>query len=71
MATITVEADMLEKVLKQTIESALSNQREMIEEAVIDAMEEMGLARAMEEKTGESVSEKTIFEILDTHATSV
>lgn len=54
METINMNKDELKKVIRVTIEDVLKERKELIEDAVVDAMEDIGLMRAMEEgKTGE------------------
>ncbi len=71
MSSVTVETELLERVVREGIENALARQKEVIEEAFLEVLEDIGLAKAMEEKSGDSVSEETVLDLLSGHATSV
>ena len=49
MNTITTSRDELKKIIREAIEDVLSDRGDLIEDAVIEAIEDIGLGRAMEE----------------------
>ncbi len=54
MQTITISHDELKKLLRETIIDVLTERRDLIEDAVIEAIEDIGLGIAMEKgRTGE------------------
>lgn len=54
METITINRKELKKIIRETFEDVLSDRKDLIGDAVVEAMEDIGLARAMErERTGE------------------
>jgi hypothetical protein len=54
MDVIRIESDNLKKMMRETFIDVLTQRRDLIEEAVIEAMEDIGLGIAMEEgRTGE------------------
>lgn len=54
METITVNRKELKKIIRETFEEVLSDSKDLISEALIEAMEDIGLAKAMESgKTGQ------------------
>lgn len=66
MATLTIEADQLKRLIKEAMQEALAERRAEIEETVDERMEDMGLLRAMEEADhSKTVSREEIFAILD------
>jgi len=57
METITMSPNELKKLLRETFIDVLTHRKDLIEEAVIEAMEDIGLGVAMEEgRTGEYVN---------------
>lgn len=65
MASITISEDALKKVISETVKESLievlTNRKDLLEDAVIEAIEDIGLAKAMEEgDTGEYVSEGVV-----------
>jgi hypothetical protein len=64
--TITIAEDTLRTIIKETFIEVLKERKDLLEEAVIEAIEDIGLARAISEgvKTP-SVSESEIFKVLD------
>jgi hypothetical protein len=57
METITMSPNDLKKLLRETFIDVLTHRKDLIEEAVIEAMEDMGLGVAMEQgRTGEHVN---------------
>ena len=59
MGTITISRDELRKIMRETFVDVLSERKDLIEDAVVEAIEDLGLARAMEEgRTGEFVNGK-------------
>ena len=56
METITISRTELKKIMRETIVDVLSDRKDLIGDAVLEAIEDLGLARAMEEgRTGEYV----------------
>ena len=64
--TITITPEDLKILIKEMFIEVLKERKDLLEDAVIDAIEDIGLARAMAEgiKTP-SVSEAEIFKALD------
>lgn len=64
--TITISHDDLKMIIKETLIEVLKERKDLLEDAVIEAIEDIGLARAIAEgiKTP-SVSESEIFKALD------
>ena len=65
MASITISEDALKKVISATVKESLievlTNRKDLLEDAVIEAIEDIGLAKAMEEgDTGEYVPEDAV-----------
>jgi hypothetical protein len=56
METITINRKELKKIIRETFEDVLSDSKDLISEALLDAMEDIGLAKAMEcGKTGQYI----------------
>jgi len=56
METITINRKELKKIIRETFEDVLSDSKDLISEALLEAMEDIGLAKAMElGKTGQYV----------------
>jgi lipoate-protein ligase B len=56
METITVSAEELKKLMREAFVDVLTERKDLIEGAVIEAIQDIGLAMAMEEgRTGEYV----------------
>ena len=56
METITMSRNELKKLMKETFIDVLTDRKDLIEDAVIEAIEDIGLGAAMEEgRTGEYV----------------
>ncbi|MFA5822988.1 MAG: hypothetical protein WC853_07925 [Thermodesulfovibrionales bacterium] len=54
MNTVTIESDELKKMMRETFIDVLTKRKDLIEDAVIEAIEDIGLGIAMEEgRTGE------------------
>ena len=67
METITISRNELKKIILETFEDVLSARKDLIEDAVVEAIEDLGLARAMEEgRTGENVDLLEFKKKLDT-----
>ncbi len=65
MGTITINSDDLKKLIRETFIDVLTARKDLIEDAVVDAIEDIGLGRAMEEgKTGEYIDSKEFIEDL-------
>lgn len=64
--TITINEDALRLIIKETFIEVLEERKDLLEQAVIEAIEDIGLARAMAEGVRTpSVSEAEIFKALD------
>lgn len=56
METITISRSELKKIIRETFVDVLTKRKDLIEDAIIEAMEDMGLAIAMEQgRTGEYI----------------
>jgi hypothetical protein len=56
METITINRKELKKIIRETFEDVLSNSKDLISEALIEAIEDIGLAKAIESgKTGQYI----------------
>ena len=56
METITINRKELKKIIRETFEDVLSDSKDLISEALLEAMEDIGLAKAMESgKTGQYI----------------
>jgi lipoate-protein ligase B len=65
MGTITINSEDLKKLIRETFIDVLTARKDLIEDAVVDAIEDIGLGRAMEEgKTGEYIDSKEFIEDL-------
>ena len=54
METIAINRNELKKIIRETFVNVLSERKDLIGNAVLEAIEDLGLARAMEEgRTGE------------------
>ena len=64
--TITISHDDLKTIIKESFIEVLKERKDLLEDAVIEAVEDIGLARAIAEgiKTP-SVSESEIFKVLE------
>ena len=64
--TITIGHDDLKMIIKETFIEVLEERKDLLQQAVIEAIEDIGLARAIAEgiKTP-SISESEIFKTLD------
>lgn len=66
METITTNRTELKKILRETFIDVLTNRRDLIEDAVLEAIEDIGLAKAMEVgKRSEYVDKKKFLRKLD------
>jgi hypothetical protein len=66
METISVTRDELKKLMRETFIDVLTERKDLIEGAVIDAIEDIGLGLAMEEgRTGEYVDADEFMRKLD------
>ena len=71
METITVTRKELEKLMRETFIDVLTNRKDLIEDAVIEAFEDIGLGTAIEEgRTGEYVDAKEFRQKLDSKIAS-
>lgn len=48
METIIINRKELKKIIRETFEDVLSDSKDLISEALLEAMEDIGLAKAME-----------------------
>lgn len=56
MSTITVNKKELQKLIRETLEDVFNDKKDFIGDAVVEAMENVGLGRAIEEgRTGEYI----------------
>ena len=56
MSTITIKSSELKKLIRETMEDVFNEKKDLIGDAVLAAMEDAALGRAMEEgKTGEYI----------------
>ena len=59
METISMSRKELKKIVRETFVGVLTDRKDLIEDAVVAALEDLGLARAMTEgRTGEYVDGK-------------
>lgn len=66
METISISRNELKKLMRETIVDVLTKRKDLIEDAVIEAMEDIGLGIAMEEgRTGEYIDNKEFLKKLD------
>jgi lipoate-protein ligase B len=66
MQTITMKANELKKLIRETCIDVLTERKDLIEDAVIEAIEDIGLGVAMEEgRTGEYIDNQKFIKKLD------
>lgn len=66
MATATVDEERLKDILKSALIEALEEHRELVQDIVEEALEDLALARAVEQGLGsEPVSRDEVFAILE------
>jgi hypothetical protein len=66
MDTITIESDELRKMMRETFIDVLTKRKDLIEDAVIEAIEAIGLGIAIEEgRTGEYTDTRMFIKKLD------
>ena len=66
MNTITIESDELRKMMREIFIDVLTKRKDLIEDAVIEAIEDIGLGIAMEEeRTGEYTDTRMFKKKLD------
>lgn len=66
METITISRNELKKLMRETFIDVLTNRKDLVEDAVIEALEDIGLGIAMEEgRSGEYIDEKEFIRKLD------
>jgi hypothetical protein len=66
MDTITIESDELRKMMRETFIDVLTKRKDLIEDAVIEAIEDIGLGIAIEEgQTGEYTDTRMFTKKLD------
>jgi lipoate-protein ligase B len=71
METITISRNELKKLMRETFIDVLTNRKDLVEDAVIEALEDIGLGIAMEEgRTGEYIDEKEFIRKLDSKVKS-
>lgn len=59
METITINQNDLKKLLRETFVEVLTRRKDLIEDALVEAMEDIGLGMAMKEgRTGKYVDRK-------------
>ncbi len=66
METIAMSRNELKKLMKETFIDVLTDRKDLIEDAVIEAIEDIGLGIAIEEgRTGEYIDEDEFMRKLD------
>lgn len=71
METIAISRNELKKLMRETFIDVLTNRKDLVEDAVIEALEDIGLGIAMEEgRTGEYIDEKEFIRKLDSKVKS-
>jgi len=66
MTTITIDEEKLKDLLKSSLVEALMERRDLVQDIVEEAMEDIGLAHAIEQGLGsESIPREEVFAILD------
>jgi lipoate-protein ligase B len=66
METISISRKELKKIIRETFIDVLIEKKDLIEDAVLEAIEDLGLARAMQEgRTGQFVDTKEFKRKLD------
>lgn len=66
METVTMSRNKLRELMRETFIDVLTKRKDLIEDAVIEAIEDIGLGIAMEEgRTGEYIHEKGFIKKLD------
>ena len=66
METVTISRNELKILMKETLIDVLTNRKDLIEDAVVEAIEDIGLGIAMEEgRTGEYVEGNEFMRKLD------
>lgn len=66
MQTITMDANELKRLIRETFIDVLTERKDLIENAVIEAIEDIGLGVAMEEgRTGEYIDNQKFIQKLD------
>ncbi len=66
MATVSIDRNELRKIISETFVDVLTKRKDLIEDAVVDAIEDIGLAAAMQEgRTGDYVDKREFVRKLD------
>lgn len=66
MGSITINSDELKRLIRETFIDVLTARKDLIEDAVVDAIEDIGFGRAMEEgRTGECIDSKEFIDNLN------
>lgn len=66
MESVTMSRNELKKLMRETFIDVLTDRKDLIEDALIEAIEDIGLGNAMEEgRTGEYVDEDEFMRNLD------
>ena len=66
METIAMSRSEIKKLMREAFIDVLTDRKDLIEDAVIEAIEDIGLGVAMEEgRTGEYVGQETFLKKLD------
>ncbi|MEX2139032.1 MAG: hypothetical protein WD894_07205 [Pirellulales bacterium] len=69
MSIASIDEDNLKKLLKSALVEALEERRDLLQEIVEEALEDIGLVRAIEQGLrGPSVSRKQVLSILEAKA---
>ena len=66
MRNVTISEDKLKKMMKSALVEALEERRDLVHDIVEEAMEDIGLARAIEKGLeSDSIPRKEVFAILE------
>ena len=61
MSTVTIDSKELKKLIRETIEAVFNEKKDLIGDAVVEAMEDAALGRAIDKgKTGEYIDVKEV-----------
>jgi len=72
MANLTINSDELKNLIEEALINVLLKRRDLIEDAVIEAIEDMGIAAAIEEgKTGDYINSKDFLNELNSKISSL
>lgn len=69
--SITIQSDDLKAIVKEALIEVLESRRDFLEEVVSEALEDIGMYRAMQESDGTLVGTKEFLKELDRRITEV